>query len=47
MASPDEVQRLLPWWGKLVHRVLIARAARAARSEVRDACRRRPNSVVI
>jgi hypothetical protein len=35
MASPDELQRLLPWWRKLVHRVLIARRSRGT-SEVRE-----------
>jgi hypothetical protein len=24
--KPEDVQRLLPWWGKLAHRVLVARA---------------------
>jgi hypothetical protein len=33
--KPEHVQRLLPWWGKLAHRILVARASEDP-SEVSD-----------
>jgi hypothetical protein len=27
-SKPESVQRLLPWWGKLAHRALLARTAK-------------------